>query len=157
MSPGPEPSASSQDLADRSRWLIDELGAYFGGEDAPAETRDRLARDALRSNRSAFESLMASSRPCDAVVTVELSIHGAREGRTGLIRRSHFGQVPGPVALVFLCALNCEIGDVVRVRQTTAAGASVLSEECWPFGVVDAEQMTLPAETRLRAHRVAHT
>jgi len=49
-----------------------------------------------------------------------------------------------------LCAQTCHDGDFVKLRQITAVAATVTTSERWPFNLLCAEQVAVPAAARFR-------
>ena len=126
-------------------WLMEQIGRYLVGDDAPDDAREAAAREALANGQDAFNAFV-ESRCCarDIVVT-----HVDLARANGHTCRHAFRVTPGPVALLVFCAANCEPGDRVTVRQVTAGAGAVCAEEAWPFGLEGAERMTVPAPARL--------
>ena len=123
--------------------LVEEVGRYLLGPDAPETARRRAAQAAFRHAREDFERFADSSRSGSEVVVVELTIRGA-----GVCRQSVYTQLPGPLALLLVAARNCRPGDLVVLRQITAKCGEVEQSARWPFGMAEAETMTRPATAR---------
>jgi hypothetical protein len=148
MSPEPTQQADpgATEFAGRARWLLAEIGGYVLGDDASEVERDDAARRTLRNGHGAFQSFVDSRVACVDTVVVELMIRRDDDA----VRRAFHRELPGPIALLYLCLVNCEPGDHVLLRQTTACGSSVTCEEQWPFDLACAERMTLPAGAQFR-------
>ncbi len=137
--------ATASDFGERSRWLLSEIGTFVLGDEAPEEERHEVARTTLRNGHEAFRSFVDGRLACRDTVVVELAITTADE----TVRRAYHRDLPGPIALLYLCLVNCRPGDEVTLRQTTACGSSVTCGETWPFDLACAERMTLPAAAQL--------
>jgi hypothetical protein len=146
VEPTDRADAGAADFSDRARWLLSEIGTYLLGPDASEGERNDVARRTLRNGHAAFQSFVDSRLGCTDTVVAELTIHAVDDS----VRRAFHREVPGPVALLYLCLVNCSSGDRVVLRQTTACGSSVTCEERWPFDLTCAERMTLPARPQLR-------
>jgi hypothetical protein len=135
------PELSTDGPRGRAQWLMDELGNYLVGSDAPATSRDDAARAALRNGHRGFRAFVDSRCEPSDVVMVELSIERA----SGHVCQAAYREVPGPLDLLVLCTTNCVDGDKVTLRHMTAQRGSVTCSEDWPFGMDSAERMTRPA------------
>ena len=123
--------------------LVEDVGRYLVGPDAPEPARRRAAQEAFRHARDDFERFADSSRAGSEVVIVKLTIRGS-----GVCRQSVYTRVPGPLALLLVAARNCRPGDRVLLRQVTAKCGEVEQSARWPFGMAEAESMTRPATAR---------
>src|SRR5919106_3676202 len=120
--------------------LVRDVGAYLVGDGTCEGARRLIGAHAFRHAQSDFEAFAASQRAATEVVCVDLEIHG--EGRE---LHSVYGQVPGPLTLLLVCARNCRDGDRIVLRQRTAKCGLVAHEVRWPFGMAEAELITRPA------------
>ena len=124
-----------------ARWLLDEIGVYLAGADAPDSERDRAARAALHNGHDNFRQFVESRLEPTDVVCAVLSID-RDEQHLGC---QAYREMPGPLTLLAFCSANCVAGDRVSVRQVTAQRGAVTASEDWPFGLDTAEHMTRPA------------
>jgi hypothetical protein len=145
-SSGSNTGSAKPGTAERSHWFMRELGSALAGDDADDATRDEIARLTMRNSHEGFERLVMSRYDPGEVVCVEFIIERASGGCCHVAYRG----LPSPVELLFLCAQTCFDGDVVKLRQVTAVSGSVTTSERWPFGLMSAEQLTIPAAERLR-------
>lgn len=127
------------------QWLMDQIGRYLAGDDASDDARTASAREALANGHGAFTEFTDSR--CRAIDVVVTHVEVARS--SGHTCRHAFRVLPGPLALFVFCAANCDPGDRVTVRQTTAGAGTVCAEEAWPFDLGVAERLTVPAAARL--------
>lgn len=143
MAPTPNTSAGSPALGHRCALaaVITDLGTWLL-PDGDEQVCRLAAQQAVRSARDDFEAFVGTQRRGSEVVLVELTIGGKRSTR----QRSVYARVPGPITLLLLAARNCEAGDVVTVRQVTAACGEVRNAARWPFGMPEAEMLTRPAD-----------
>lgn len=121
--------------------LVEDVGRYLLGPDAPEAARRMAAQRAFRHARDDFEAFADSARAGTDVVMVELVIKGS-----GVHRHSVYAHAPGPLALLLVAARDCRPGDLVVLRQTTAKCGQVSQSARWPFGMAEAETMTRPAD-----------
>jgi hypothetical protein len=130
--------------------LVRDVGAYLVGEGTCEGARKLVGAHAFRHAQADFEAFAASQRTATDVVWVDLEIRG--EGRE---LHSVYGQVPGPLTLLLVCARNCRDGDHIVLRQRTAKCGLVTHEVRWPFGMQEAELITRPASGLF--HELAET
>jgi hypothetical protein len=76
------------------------------------------------------------------MLSMELTIRGG-----GRALHSVSTYLPSPLTLLLLCTRNCERGDVVALRQTTAKCGATTQEAQWPFGLGEAERLSRPVST----------
>ena len=139
-------SSSTPGTADRSRWFMRELGIALGGEGADDATRDAIARLTMRNSHEGFERLVAGRYDPGDLLCAEFIVERASGGCCHVAYRA----LPSPVELLFLCAQTCFDGDVVKLRQVTAVSGIVTTSERWPFGLMCAAELTIPALARSR-------
>ncbi|MFO7281998.1 MAG: hypothetical protein C0P77_016470 [Thermoanaerobacterales bacterium] len=122
------------------RWMVEDIGRYLAGDDAPPEEVDAAGHRAIsRAVDEARELLQSAYRAHDVVAT-ELRFAGPVRG----FRRTVFALPPTPAALMLLCARMCDVGDDVQVMQHTAACGTATRSASWPFGMAVAERLTRP-------------
>ena len=151
MSTGASAGSAKPGTAERSCWFMRELGVALAGDDADDAMRADTARLTMRNSHEGFERLVMGRYDPGDVVCVEFVIERASGGCCHIAYRA----LPSPVELLFLCAQTCFDGDLVKVRQITAVSGTVTTSERWPFGLMSAEQLTIPAAERLR-ERATH-
>jgi hypothetical protein len=135
-------SADPWDGACPARWLIDGVGRYLAGDDAPPPEVGAVGRQAVTRAASEVEQLLSSAYAAHEVVATELRFAGPQLG----YRRTVFALSPTPVALMLLCMRLCDVGDDVSVLLHTAGQGTVTRAAAWPFGMDAAEQLTRPPE-----------
>jgi hypothetical protein len=122
------------------RWMVDDIGRYLVGDDAPDDEVGRAGRVAVTRAADEVRDLLGSAYAAHEVVATELRLAGPARG----FRRTVFALGPTPVALMLLCMRMCDCGDDVTVLQHTAARGSTTRTAVWPFGLATAEELTRP-------------
>jgi hypothetical protein len=122
------------------RWLVDDVGRFLAGDDAPADEIDGTGRRALGQASSDLDELLRSAFGAHEVLATELRLAGPTRG----FRRTVFAVTPTPLALMLLCLRLCEPGDDVTVMQHTAGQGTTTRADRWPFGTATAEELTRP-------------
>jgi hypothetical protein len=143
----PEPAASPVLLGPqfhpcRLGTVVRHVGAYLAGDDAPEAEQRHAAAHAFRNAQADFEQFSRSVCEPHEMLSMELTIRGG--GRT---LHSVSTYLPSPLTLLVLCTRNCQPGDVVALRQTTAKCGATSQEARWPFGLAEAERLTRPVST----------
>ena len=122
------------------RWLVDDIGRYLVGDDAPPAEIGSAGRTAVTRAAGEVNDLLRSSYSAHEVVATELRFAGPARG----FRRTVFALSPTPAALLLLCMRMCDPGDDVIVLQHTAARGTASRTATWPFGMDRAERLTRP-------------
>jgi hypothetical protein len=122
------------------RWMIDDVGRFLAGEEAPPDEVHRAGHEAVARGAEELGELLRTSYAPHEVVATELRFAGPARGS----RRTVFPLGPTPVALMLLCLRTCDPGDDVTVLQHTAACGSFSRNGSWPFGLAVAEELTRP-------------
>jgi len=122
------------------RWMLDDIGRYLAGDDAPPAEVGSVGRQAVTRAAGEVNDLLRSAYAAHEVVATELRFAGPERG----FRRTVFALSPTPVALMLLCMRMCDAGDDVLVLQHTAACGSSTRSAVWPFGMGVAEELTRP-------------
>ena len=141
--PAPQTQADGGDPFGGScpvRWMLDDVGRYLAGDDAPAAEVGSVGRQAVTRAADEVNDLLHSAYGAHEVVATELRFAGPDRG----FRRTVFALSPTPVALMLLCIRMCDVGDDVHVLQHTAACGSSTRSAAWPFGMAVAEELTRP-------------
>jgi hypothetical protein len=123
-------------------WLVDDIGRFLAGDDAPAEDVTGAGRGAVGRAAHEVDDLLKSAFSAHEVVATELRFAGPDRG----YRRTVFALPPTPVALMVLCLRMCDVGDDVSVLQHTAGQGTSTRSASWPFGMAVAEELTRPPE-----------
>jgi hypothetical protein len=121
-------------------WMVDDIGRYLAGDDAPAVTVGSVGREALSRAGVEVNDLLRGAYSAHDVIATELRFAGPRRG----FRRTVLAVSPSPVALMLLCTRLCDAGDDVTVLQHTAARGTARNGGRWPFGLDTAERLTRP-------------
>ncbi len=129
----------------RARWLLEEIGGYLA-EEATGDQRLSVARTALRNGHREFATFNESRCLPEDVIGAQIVVE--RAGET--VHRAFYREAPSPIGLLVMCASWCRDGDTVTLVQATAGCGRVTTSDDWPFGLGCAEQMTVPARSRLR-------
>jgi hypothetical protein len=124
--------------------MLDDVGRYLAGDDAPPAEVARAGRQAVTRAATEVGDLLGSAFGAHEVVATELRFAGPDRG----FRRTVFALPPTPVALMLLCIRMCDPGDDVSVLQHTAACGTATRTGVWPFGMDLAEQLTRPPARR---------
>jgi hypothetical protein len=122
------------------RWMLDDIGRYLAGDEAPPAEVAGAGRQAVTRAATEVGDLLHSAYGAHEVVATELRFAGPDRG----FRRTVFAVPPTPVALMLLCMRMCDPGDDVSVLQHTAACGTASRSAVWPFGMDLAEQLTRP-------------
>ena len=122
------------------RWLVEDVGRYLAGDDAPSAEARRAGHHALHRAATEVADLVGSAYRAHEVIATELRFASPERG----FRRTVFAVAPTPVALMLLCLRTCDAGADVTVLQHTAGCGTSSRHASWPFGMDTAERLTRP-------------
>lgn len=122
------------------RWLVDDIGRFLAGDDAPPTEVGSAGRRALTRAAGEVHDLLRSAYAAHEMVATEVRFAGPERG----FRRTVFALSPTPVALMLLAMRMCATGDDVTVLQHTAARGTTSRRGRWPLGMAEAERLTRP-------------
>ncbi|HEY7070450.1 MAG TPA: hypothetical protein VH479_10065 [Acidimicrobiales bacterium] len=120
--------------------MVDDVGRFLAGDEAPPDAVAQAGREALARASEELSELLRTTYAPHEVVATELRFAGPARG----FRRTVVPLGPTPVALMLLCLGACDPGDDVIVLQHTAACGSLSRTGTWPFGLAVAEELTRP-------------
>ena len=144
--PTSHPAAGDADGADGAggacpvRRLVEEVGRYLAGDDAPPADVHQAGHHALHRATTEVADLVRSAYRPHEVIATELRFASPERG----FRRTVFAVAPTPVALMLLCLRTCDAGSDVTVLQHTAGCGTSSRHASWPFGMETAERLTRP-------------